>query len=74
MQEWSFNKNRMLSVIETYENPKVTYYICCCFKRRKYKNDTLNTENTLTEDLMYVENPLTDNQDRDSSQASTIIS
>ena len=75
MEEWSFNKNRMLSVIETYENPKITYYVCCCFKRRKYKNEVLNTENTLTEDLMYVENPLTNNDDdRDSSQASTIIS
>ena len=74
MEEWSFNKNRMLSVIERNENPKVTYYICCCFKRRKYKNDALNQENTLIDDLMYVNNPLNNNADRDSSQASTITS
>lgn len=72
MEEWSFNKNRMLSLIETNANPKVTYYICCCLKRKKYKNDTLNPENTLTEDLMYVENPL--NYDNNDSQASTITS
>ncbi len=63
MQEWSFNKNRMLSVIETNENPKITYYICCCFKRRKYQNENLNSNNTLTEDLLYVENPIKDNKE-----------
>jgi len=63
MQEWSFNKDRMLSVIETHENPKITYYICCCFKRRKYHNENLNPNNTLTEDLLYVENPINKNKE-----------
>jgi hypothetical protein len=63
MEEWSFGKNRMLSVIETLENPKITYYVCCCFKRKKYANKDLNPNNTLTEDLMYVDNPLSDNND-----------
>jgi hypothetical protein len=74
MEEWSFNKNRMLSVIERNENPKVTYYICFCFKRNKYKIEVLDPDNTLTDDLMYVNNPLNNNADRGSSQDTTITS
>lgn len=59
MNEWSHNQNRMLSTIETRNNPKITYYICGCFPKRKYKNSSFNTETTLTDDLLYViENPL----------------
>ena len=71
MAEWSDNQNRMLSTLETKNNPKITYYVCGCFKKTKYKNGSFNTENTLTDDLLNVtENPLRNSTD---SQDSTVI-
>ena len=49
--EWSFNRKRMLSVIETNENPKITYYVCCCIPKRKNKYKT-NRDGALVDTLI----------------------